>query len=157
VTVYHPDRAQAEKIDRAINYVLMTQNTAYHGSGNAVKIRLIDQPITSSFPVQPNIPLILSLAAALGFVFSLIYIYLLPQSVYAPHVYGQHAPYAHKSAAPSTPSFRPQEMTAHMSRRAGEEHEIGFNVIDEGGYWEDSSEPTPEEIARRGNIKNIIS
>ncbi len=78
ITVYHPNRAEAEKIAGAINYVLMTQHGAYDGANDAVKVRLIDQPVTSSFPVKPNIPLIAGLAVALGLVFSLIYIYLLP-------------------------------------------------------------------------------
>ncbi len=76
IVVYHPDRAEAEKTVRAINYVLMTQHTAYHGSGDAVKVRLIDQPVTSSFPVQPNVPLIAGLAIMIGAIVALIYIYL---------------------------------------------------------------------------------
>lgn len=76
VTVYHPSRLEAEKIVRAVNYVLMTQHTAYHGQGDSVKIRLIDQPVTSSFPVRPNIALIAGLALALGLVCGLMYVYV---------------------------------------------------------------------------------
>ncbi len=134
VTVYHADRAQAEKIDRAINHVLMTQNVAYHGSGEAVKVRLIDQPLTSSFPVKPNIPLILGLAIALGLVTSLIYLYLLPQSL--PRVgnnYGQKAIYSMKIPGANQP-----------------------DMIGEGGYLEESAPMTPDEITMQGNMKNIL-
>lgn len=78
INVYHPNKVEAEKISGAINYVLMTQHSAYDGAGDAVKVRLIDQPITSTFPVKPNILLILGLAIVLGFLSSLIYVYLLP-------------------------------------------------------------------------------
>lgn len=76
IVVYHPDRAQAEKIVSAVNYVLMTQHASYHGAGQSVKVRLIDQPVTSSFPVKPNIPLVAVSSLALGVLVSLIYIYL---------------------------------------------------------------------------------
>lgn len=154
ITVYHPDRSQAEKIDRAINYVLMTQNTAYHGSGDAVKVRLIDQPITSTLPVKPNILLILGLAIVIGFAVGLMYVYLLPQSSVAPHRYGQHAPFVQN---PVAPVFRHQEMTAHyeQNEQPAGQPEIGF-APEQGGYWEGDSPVTPEEIQRRGSIKNIL-
>ncbi len=138
VSVYHPDRAQAERIDRAINYVLMTQNTAYHGSGDAVKVRLIDQPITSSYPVKPNIPLVLGIAIIFGGAISLIYIYLAPHAqVYETHKYGQRSSYRPTPVHPVSPNFH-QDM------------------IGEGGYLEDTEEVTPEDIAQRASMKNIL-
>ncbi len=138
VVVYHPDRAQAEKIDRAINHVLMTQNAAYHGSGESVKVRLIDQPITSTLPVRPNIILTMSLAIALGFVTSLVYIYLTPNvALRAPHNYGQHAPY--RRPTPEASDGKPLQ-----------------DFIGEGGYLEETKPLAPEEIAQLGNMRNLI-
>lgn len=77
VNVYHPDRLEAEKIAGVVNYVLMTQHSAYDGAGESVKVRLIDQPVTSRIPVKPNIPLIIGSSLIFSFIFSLIYIYLL--------------------------------------------------------------------------------
>lgn len=102
VTVYHPSRLEAEKILRAVNYVLMTQHTAYHGQGDSVKIRLIDQPVTSSFPVRPNIALIAGLALALGLVCGLMYVYLSAGSELAAH---EILPYP---AAPAPHPFAPE-------------------------------------------------
>lgn len=85
VTVYHPDRAEAEKILRAVNFVFMTQHSSYHGSGNTVKVRLIDQPVTSAFPVQPNIPLIAGLALLMGALSGMLYIYLLNENAAIEH------------------------------------------------------------------------
>ncbi len=76
ITVYHPNRTEAEKIAGAVNYVMMTQHSAYDGAGEAVKVRLIDQPVTSAFPTQPNVLIIGSTALVLGFIFSLMYIYV---------------------------------------------------------------------------------
>jgi capsular polysaccharide biosynthesis protein len=132
VVVYHPDRSQAEKIDRAINHVLMTQNAAYHGSGDTVKVRLIDQPITSTLPVKPDIFLTMALAIALGFVTSLIYIYLAPTpALRTAHRYGQHAPYRHGP-------------------------ESNQDMIGEGGYIEDVAPLSPEELVRQGNMRNLL-
>ena len=82
ITAYHTDHQQAEQIARAVGHVLMTQHTNYHGLGDSVKIKLLDEPITSSYPVRPNLVLNLILAIVLGLVFSLSYIYLLPKSRY---------------------------------------------------------------------------
>ncbi len=76
VTIYHPNRMEAQKIAGAVNYVLMTQYSAYVGAGDTVKVRLIDQPISSTIPVKPNIPVILGSMVALGLLTSLVYIYL---------------------------------------------------------------------------------
>lgn len=79
ITIYHPNRGEAEKIAGAVNYVLMTQHSAYDGAGEAVKVRLIDQPVTSSIPVKPNLILITITALFLGFVVSLMYIYVMAE------------------------------------------------------------------------------
>jgi capsular polysaccharide biosynthesis protein len=79
VTAYHQNRAQAEQIARAVGYVLMTENQNYHGLGDNLRIKLLDEPITSKYPVKPNIILNLILALFLGFVFSLAYVYLREQ------------------------------------------------------------------------------
>jgi capsular polysaccharide biosynthesis protein len=89
ITVYHPNQTEAEKIAAAVNYVLMTQHSAYDGGGDTVKVRLIDQPVTSKYPVQPNVVLIGSLALILGLITSLIYVYLfadanMPKQNYSP-------------------------------------------------------------------------
>lgn len=77
--VYHTDRDQAEQIARAIAFTLQTDHGQYHGFGKNVEIKVIDKPITSTFPVKPNILLNLLLAISFGFVFSLAYIYLFPE------------------------------------------------------------------------------
>lgn len=82
IDVYHTDPAQAAEIARAVAYVLQTEHANYHGFGQSIQIKMIDEPITSSFPVKPNIVLNLSLALIFGILFSLSYVYLFPEEKY---------------------------------------------------------------------------
>jgi capsular polysaccharide biosynthesis protein len=82
IDVYHTDRAQAQEIAKAVAYTLQTTNSQYHGYGDAVQIKIIDQPITSNYPVLPNVPLNLGLAVLFALVFSSCYIYLFPEEKY---------------------------------------------------------------------------
>lgn len=77
ISVYHPDSKQAEQIARAVNYILYTKNKLYHGGGDSVKIRVIDAPIVSNFPVKPNLLINLSLALIAGLACGFYYIYFL--------------------------------------------------------------------------------
>ncbi len=181
ISVYHPDRAQAEKIVRAINHVLMTQHTAYHGSGDSVKIRLIDQPITSKLPVKPNIPLTAALAIGLGFVTSLVYIYLM-SDMYAlgsaqpllhsrpprPHPSAYPA-MRHERPAPARTEVRGQHPAQAVAYLDGETFQppvatpygnytqvaVPEEIEEEGGYF-DENETTVEELVRHGNMRNVL-
>lgn len=82
VTVFHSDRYQVEQIARAVNYILKTKHGLYHGSNENIELKIIDQPIVSSFPVKPNIFLNFPLALVLSLIVSLIYIYSFPAPVY---------------------------------------------------------------------------
>lgn len=80
--VYHPDKSQAELINRAVIFTLQTKHGLYHGGGDNVVIKIIDEPVTGNYPVKPNLILNFGLALILGLVFSGIYIYLFPEEKY---------------------------------------------------------------------------
>lgn len=82
VDVYHPDRYQAEQIARAIIFSLRASHSLYHGYGDNVTIKVIDKPLTSDWPIKPNIILNLVTAITFGLILSLIYIYLFPEEKY---------------------------------------------------------------------------
>jgi len=82
ISIFHPDRSEAEKIARAVNFVLVTKNQNYHGGGENVVIKVIDKPVVSEWPIKPNIPLNLSLALVIGLVIAFTYIYLFPEERY---------------------------------------------------------------------------
>lgn len=78
LTVFHPDRSQADQILRAVNATIKSNHEQYHGAGKAIAINVIDQPYVSAAPVKPNIAANLVLAFLFGLVFALSYIYLFP-------------------------------------------------------------------------------
>lgn len=82
ISVLHPDKYQSNQIIEAINSIIQLNHTFYHGSGDQVSVKIIDQPFTSIFPVNPNIPLNLVLGIVFGLIFSLTYIFLFPEEVY---------------------------------------------------------------------------
>lgn len=89
ITVYHRDRYQADQIIRGINAVIKEKHQYYHGSGDQVNVRIIDQPFSSNFPVQPNIPANFAAGVLLGLIFALSYIYLFPEKNYNLKLYNK--------------------------------------------------------------------
>ncbi|MCK5320200.1 hypothetical protein KAJ61_02325 [Candidatus Parcubacteria bacterium] len=82
LSVFHKDRYQADQIIRAINATLKDKHAFYHGSGDQVEIRIIDQPFTSELPVKPNVVLNLLFGVLFGLLFALTYAYLFPEDKY---------------------------------------------------------------------------
>ncbi len=78
VKTYYQDKAMADKINQAIDYILMTKNSQYHGLGDNVKIKVINDSTLSDLPVKPNIVLNLILGLIAGLAASLYFIYLFP-------------------------------------------------------------------------------
>ena len=72
ILVYHPDRNQCLEIAQAASAVLVSQAKEYVGGD--VQIKLVDDPLASSFPVKPNIPLNAFFGFALGLVLGFIYV-----------------------------------------------------------------------------------
>lgn len=80
IEIYHPDPSEAKKISLAVNDLIISGKGPYQFTNNQVRITTIDQPIISSFPVKPNIPLNLLASIIFGLSFSLSYIYFFPAS-----------------------------------------------------------------------------
>ena len=79
VSVYFNDRYKTEQLALAVGQVLRTDNGQYHGHGNDVTIQTIDQPITSLYPVEPNLALNTGIGALVGLVIALGFVYLFPK------------------------------------------------------------------------------
>lgn len=114
ITAYHQDRQQAEQLARAVGNVLMTQHFNYHGMDNSVKIKLLDEPITSSYPVQPNVILNIVLSIFLGLIFALSYVYLLPDSKYDIKLFGK------KHSSQMIDEWLPQDDTEEQTKNSQE-------------------------------------
>lgn len=78
LSVYHPDRYQAELIAKAVISTLKKTHQDYHGYGNTVEIREIDQPLTTTWYASPNIIVNESLAIILGLFLGALIVYLFP-------------------------------------------------------------------------------
>jgi len=83
IKVVHPDKYQSDQILRGVNHVFKTNHSFYHGLGDQVSIKTVDQPYTSDWPVEPNIVLNLMLALAFGIVFSFSFIFLFPEEKFS--------------------------------------------------------------------------
>ncbi len=89
INVYHKDPYQAKQIALAINHVLINSHQNYHGLGSSVKINVIDQPVSSSYPIKPNLLYTLVIIVAVSLFFGLTYIYLFPEQKYDIHLFGK--------------------------------------------------------------------
>lgn len=78
ISVYHANTYQAQQIALAANQVLINQSSNYQKGGNDVTITVIDQPLTSSYPVKPNVIINSIIALILGLSASIFYVYLYP-------------------------------------------------------------------------------
>jgi capsular polysaccharide biosynthesis protein len=78
--IYHPNTYQAQQISLAVNQVLMSQSSNYQKGGDKVFISVIDQPLTSTYPVKPDIILNAIFALLLGVGAAVLYVYLFPVS-----------------------------------------------------------------------------
>jgi len=166
LNIYHTDRSQTELINRAVVFTLQTKHGLYHGGGENVSIKVIDEPITSNYPVKPNLVLNFGLALALGLVFSLIYIYLFPEEKYnlrlIPKFAGrkaeadsleeqQFAPAAPETAVEPIETFREPEY--NFSENLNNANNNNFENYDDLDIREEIAR---EEIAKHGNMNNIF-
>lgn len=73
--VFDKDKKEANKIAGAIAYVLVNDSKEYHGGGQDVMIKVVNAPLSSDYPVKPNIilntisGLVVGLVLSLGWVF----------------------------------------------------------------------------------------
>ncbi len=125
VSAYHTNRGQAEQISKAINFVMKTKNQNYHGSGDRVTIKVIDDPNTSNYPVKPNIALNAVLAVAFGSVFSLAFIYLFPGQDYNVKLIPGRKKYTYQAAWQNQQYY--QENQNYYARPENKADQKGYN------------------------------
>jgi len=73
IAVYHQNRDQATVIAQAISYILSKDLQEYIGITD-VDLKVVDAPLTSKFPVKPNLPLNTFMGLLIGFFVSLAYL-----------------------------------------------------------------------------------
>ena len=135
ISVYHPSSYQAKQIALAVNHVLITKNNNYQGIGSSVKITVIDEPLVSNYPAQPNILVNFGLVIAFSLIFGLAYVYVLPDEKYSLYLYRHNK--------------------KHNKKQGTVKHDFLSNANDlkNGHITEESPENKLED---KGNIKNIL-
>lgn len=76
IEIYDKNRDQAREIIGGILKELTENGNKYHGGGNNVEIKVIDEPITSDKPVRPSTAFNTAAAALLGIIGSGVLAYL---------------------------------------------------------------------------------
>jgi len=79
VSVFNPDRDQANKFAEAITYTLITKHQLYHGFGDKVVLKIIDNPTASNQIAEPKILNNTGIGFLAGLVIGLTLIVIFPE------------------------------------------------------------------------------
>lgn len=141
ISVYHKDSYQADQIIRAVNNVLQDKHAFYHGVGEGVTIKVLDQPVVSDRPVKPNIALNLLAGFMAGLLLALIYVYLFPEDDYDLSIMGGRKKEQFNTPAGSEnlPSAQPISHETYVQDNSG-------------GYTE--AVLTPSQMAHFESLRN---
>ncbi len=141
ITLYHRTQFDTEQLALAVGDVLQKQHAQYHSRGDVTTIQVIDQPITSLRPVQPNILLNTSAGLVLGIFAGLAFIYLFPKREFSFTGEGMQRlvndDYEDWSAPIATPNFMQPAMNM-----------VQPTVTNEGSLYEPAEMKTPSFISR---------
>lgn len=77
VDVYSTDQKQAEQIAFGIAYVMINYGEQYHGGGDQIEIKMVDNPVTTDKPARPNIIQNTLAGFALGVLLSAVIVVLM--------------------------------------------------------------------------------
>jgi len=75
INVFYTDKEKTENLSMAITNVLKDNHGFYHGSGESVKLKILNNPLVSEKPVSINLWLGTFLGGLLGFCSSLLWIF----------------------------------------------------------------------------------
>lgn len=67
INVFYPEKEKAEQISRAITDVLLTEHNFYHGGGDNVALKVLDEPLASERPMTLGLLFGSVLGALIGF------------------------------------------------------------------------------------------
>jgi len=68
IRAYHTNQKQAVELAQTIANVLVVKGTLYHGQGNKVFTKQVDQVVVTNYPVKPNIILNTVLGLVIGLI-----------------------------------------------------------------------------------------
>ncbi|PIR13929.1 hypothetical protein COV49_00570 [Candidatus Falkowbacteria bacterium CG11_big_fil_rev_8_21_14_0_20_39_10] len=158
IKIFHTDKSQLEQISQAINFILKAKHQFYHGSGDNVSVKVIDQPIISNWPVKPNVVMNLVLAFIFGLIASLSYIYFFPEEKYNIRLWPK------RSRTKKSKKEVRQEEKYLMSSEAGKEPVNNRESNNSDNGHKETSQVKDfldgslgyEDIEKKGDIDNIF-
>jgi capsular polysaccharide biosynthesis protein len=77
IFAYHTDAKISSMLAGAIAEVLVTKASEYHGGGDGISLKVIDDPLTGKQPVRPNLPLNIASGVFIGVFFSILLAFFL--------------------------------------------------------------------------------
>lgn len=159
ISVFHPDKYQLGQIARAVNYILKTKNGQYHGGGDGVNVKIINEPIISNWPTKPNFILNFGMALVLGLIVGFNYVYLFPETN---NDVGLWPSFFKKSKEAGTTDEDLDRIAGIIANGRNNYDEKISSVHPEnigGGYADeaiDMDDNEDEDISKRGDMKNIL-
>lgn len=109
VTAYDENPVIAEQLAIAVANVLTTSSAEYHGGGQSIVVKVVDNPVTSVYPVRPNILVNVAVAMALGLVLSTTVVFLRADVPFK-HAWSRHTHAGKKPTLPSEFPVTPTEL-----------------------------------------------
>lgn len=158
IEIYHTNPEEAKNISNAVNQLIISGQSPYKFNPEQTKISIIDEPVVSSFPVKPNIPVNLALSLLFGFLAGCSYIYLFPKErvseKLAKEIFGNQEPIIKQNIQETVPAFEPVMATQTYSQTIVPENLPIFSVIEEAPIMEEPEFNTPYQF--QGNISNVL-
>lgn len=149
--INHPDPYQAKQLALAVNDVLMNKNFNYQGMGDTVRVNVIDQPLVSNYPTNPNPLINFALSIVLGVSFGFVYIYFLPEEKYNFYLFGKpksRRKKAQKEILVQAKTAKSEKVPVYLD---GQNMETDFLA---GNFVEHPQPSVPVEL--KGNMANIL-
>lgn len=151
----HPDPYQAKQLALAVNDVLMNKNFNYQGMGDTVRVSVIDQPLVSNYPTNPNPLINFALSIVFGIAFGFIYIYFLPEEKYNFYLFGKpksRRRKVQKEILIHTQTVKAEKVPVHLENKNIEPEFLTGNFVEH-----QQAEPLIESsIELKGSMANIL-
>ncbi len=158
IEIYHTNPEEAKNISNAVNQLIISGQSPYKFNPEQTKISIIDEPVVSSFPVKPNIPVNLALSLLFGFLAGCSYIYLFPKErvseKLAKELFGDQEPIVKHHVHKTAPVFEPVAAAPMYSQTVVPENLPIFSIVEEAPIMEEPEFNTPYQF--QGNISNVL-
>ncbi len=139
ISIYHPNTYQAKQIALGVNDVLINQGFNYQGGDQSIKIKIIDQPLVSDYPVKPNIIFNFLAFSLLGILAGCVYLYYTPNKKISGKRINQ----------PANPTYNSHSV--YNPNSVANRHPAEKVMVNENMPEENIDQPT------RGDMRNVIN